>query len=140
MTDRANVRIRSRPALVVGLAVTIALGLASRKFGSSLPTFIADNAGDALWTVAAFFGLAIAFPSWPSLKLGTYALGISFAVELSQLIDAEWLNGLRRNQIARLFLGRGFVWLDFVRYLAGAAVAIAIDRLIRFRRSPSQAT
>lgn len=124
---------RSRPMLIIALALVIGLGLGSRRYGSSLPAFLADNAGDALWTVAAFIGLAILFPGWTSTRLGLAALAASFGVEFSQLIDLDWLNSIRRNRIARLFLGSGFVWLDLVRYFVGSCLVTTIDHMIRIR-------
>lgn len=105
----------------------ICLGLASRKFGYVLPGFLADNAGDALWTVAVFIALAIAFPRWSAVRIGLLAFAISVIVEISQLSDAQILVAIRANRIGRLFLGQGFVWADFLRYFAGAIVATLMD-------------
>ncbi len=136
MPDRAQqTNPRSRVYLTATLAIVIAMGLGSRKYGDSLPGFVADNAGDALWTVAALVALAIVFPGWSSIRLGVVALSISVGVEFSQLIDTPILNSIRANGIGRLFLGRGFVWLDLIRYSVGAIVATAIDRACRPRRS-----
>jgi len=129
---------RSRVSLAAILAVVIAMGLGSRKFGDSLPAFIADNAGDALWTVAAFVALALVFPGWSSVRLGVIAFSISIGVEFSQLIDTPVLNSIRANRIGRLFLGSGFVWLDLIRYTAGAVLAAVVDRACSQTRTPGQ--
>ena len=118
---------RNRLLYVGVLIVVIVVGLGSRKFASSLPPFIADNAGDALWTVAAFVGLALLFPTWSSIRLGIASLLISYVVEFSQLLDVSWLNSIRANRFGRLFLGSGFVWVDLLRYLAGAVGATMLD-------------
>ena len=118
---------RNRLVYLGLLTIVIVLGLGSRKFAASLPPFIAENAGDALWTVAAFVSLAILFPRWSSIQLGSTSLLISFAVEFSQLLDVSWLNAIRNNKIGRLFLGSGFLWADLIRYLFGAASATVLD-------------
>lgn len=110
--------------------VVIALGLGSRKFASLLPHFIADHAGDALWTAAVYLTLAIAFPKWSPCRLGILSFGVSVMVEFSQLIDASWLNAIRATLPGKLLLGAGFLWIDLVRYLVGAVTATTLDWLM----------
>ncbi len=120
-------RPRNRAAVLSLLVVVIGLGLASRTFDQSLPGFVVANAGDALWTIAAYLTLAVLFPTWAPLRLGLAALGISFAVECSQLLDWTFLNAIRKTIPGRLLLGSGFLWADLLRYFAGAAVATTLD-------------
>lgn len=127
--------VRRRVGLFVALLVVILLGLASRKFGADLPVFVADNAGDALWTVAVYLTMAICFPRWRSVTVGCVALAISFGVEFSQLIDVDWLNALRKTLPGRLLLGTGFLWVDLVRYAVGAVVVTMVDMAFRNRRA-----
>ncbi len=128
---------RRRVGLIAALLVVIPLGLASRKWGADLPVFIADNAGDALWTVAVYLTVALCFPRWRSVTVGCVALAISFGVELSQLIDVDWLNALRKTLPGRLLLGAGFLWVDLVRYAVGAIAATIVDLVLRNRREES---
>lgn len=125
---------RRRIVLAAVLGIVIVLGLASRKFGHQLPAFLAAHAGDALWTVAVYLALAIVFPRWQPLRLGLAALAVSFAVETSQLLRVEWLDQLRRTLPGRLLLGSGFLWIDLVRYAAGAAIATAADGIVATTR------
>ena len=121
-------RKRSRTALSIALALVIPLGLASRRFADHIPAFLADHAGDFLWTVMIYLGLAFLAPRWSPLKLFLFAFGISVAVELSQLIDVAWLNKVRQTLPGRLLLGAGFLWIDLVRYFCGAISAFVIDQ------------
>lgn len=127
----------SRKRLKLGalLLLVIILGLGSRRFGNALPEFIASNAGDALWTIAVYLSLAITFPKTTPWKLGLTAYTISIAVEFSQLIDVNWLNDIRKTLPGKLLLGAGFVPVDLLRYLVGAAVAFSVDRLTWWRSS-----
>ena len=102
-----------------------------------LPAFVTAHAGDALWTVAAYLTLALLFPRWPPLWLGLAALATSIAVELSQLIDATWLNSIRSTTPGRWLLGSGFLWIDLLRYLVGAVFAMTIDWCL-MRRKPAK--
>lgn len=121
---------KARNRLVLGalLLVVILLGLGSRTFGQAIPSFLAAHAGDALWTVAVYLTLAIAFPKWPPLKLGLLALAISLGVEMSQLIQAPWLEAIRETLPGRLLLGSGFLWADLLRYAVGTLIAVTLDR------------
>ena len=53
--DQGVTRRRKRNPLlwVVMIALVVALGLGSRRFGRSLPGFVAAYAGDTLWALVA---------------------------------------------------------------------------------------
>jgi len=136
MTNPSTI-VRRRVGLFVALLLVIPLGLATRKWGADLQVFIADNAGDALWTVAVYLTVAFGFPRLRSVTVGCVALAISFGVEFSQLIDVEWLNALRKTLPGRLLLGAGFLWIDLVRYAVGAVVVTMVDMVLRNRRAES---
>ena len=77
---------RSRLAYAGWVAVVIAAGLASRSPRASfLPDFVESFAGDTLWAVMVFLMLGFLFPRARTGVLAVAALGIAFAVELSQL-------------------------------------------------------
>ena len=124
---------RNRVFLGIALAVVIVLGLGSRKFGEFLPTFLAAHSGDVLWTVAVYLSLAMLAPKWSLAKLGLLAFGISVAVELSQLVDLDWLNAIRKTLPGRLLLGSVFLWIDLLRYFTGAVLATVLDWLCTMR-------
>jgi hypothetical protein len=116
------------------VTVTIALGLGSRIWRSSLPSFIGDYAGDVLWTVCLFFCLALILSKAPTWKLFCAALIGSLLVELSQLYHAPWVDELRGYKIIALMIGSTFVWSDLVCYFFGAVVAGAIDIILTWRQ------
>jgi hypothetical protein len=107
---------------------TIILGLASRRFGHSLPHFFAEYAGDTLWAAMVFFGLAFLLPKKSTLTLAVIALVTSFAVEFSQLYRAPWIDAIRSNRVGALVLGQGFLWSDLLCYIAGVVLAALIDQ------------
>lgn len=122
------------------LLVVIALGLASRRFSNVLPGLLAESSGDALWTVALYLALAFIWPTAAPLRLVCLAIGISFAVETSQLISFAWLNRLREIPPVRWLLGTDFVWVDFPRYTVGGLLAVVLDTiLVRLDRTRSRA-
>lgn len=122
-------KIRRRIRLLICLAVTIVLGLASRMEEIGLPQFLTTNAGDALWTMAVYWSLAGIWPRASRWRIAWSAGLISLGVEISQLIDVRWLNEIRQTLPGRLLLGRGFDSADLVRYAIGAVLASWIDGL-----------
>lgn len=115
------------------MLVTIVLGLASRRFGGSLPVFVAQYAGDVLWATMVFWLCTIAFPRAQTWLLAGLALTIAFAVEFSQLYRAPWLDAVRATSAGALALGQGFLVSDLACYTIGVALGVAIDVLLRRR-------
>ena len=111
------------------LAVTIALGLASRRYRDVLPFVITEYAGDTLWATAVFFMLRLVRPAASGLTLAAVTLAIAFSVEFSQLAHPPWLDAFRQQPGVALVLGYDFVPTDLVCYTAGVGLAWAIDAL-----------
>lgn len=110
--------------------LTIALGLASRRFGASLPSFIARYAGDILWATLVFWCLAFLRPRARVRSLALGSLAIAFAVEVSQVYHAPWIDAMRATRGGAVLLGQGFVWSDLACYAIGVAFAWALDRVL----------
>lgn len=119
--------MRTRIRYLIAIVITIVLGLSSRKFSALLPDFIAENAGDMLWAGMVYFGFRFCFLK----KSLSWAVGcsvlFSFAIEFSQLYQAEWIVNLRNTVIGALVLGKGFLTMDLVRYVFGVALAYCLD-------------
>jgi hypothetical protein len=118
------------------LLTTIALGLASRRWASALPGFIATYAGDTLWAMAAFWTISLLAPGMAGWRRALIAVAFAFAVEVSQLFHPPWLDALRSTRLGGWLLGFGFLWSDLACYLAGVALVVAIDRLVVGRDRP----
>ncbi len=107
--------------------VVMALGLASRCYGASLPPVLAEYAGDTLWALLVFLAVSTLRPNaWLPFR-GATPLGLAFLVELSQLYHAPWLDGIRATTIGGLVLGFGFLWTDLVCYAVGVGIGILLD-------------
>lgn len=111
--------------LATGAAVL--LGLGSRHYAARLPDWLADNAGDALWAAMIYFGCRALRPDLRLRFAAIAGLAFCFAVEGSQLAQAEWLNRIRHTTIGGLVLGQGFLAVDLVRYAVGIAAALLAD-------------
>ncbi len=58
------------------------------------------------------------------------ALVLTCLVEFSQLIDARWLNGIRKTWLGASLLGIGFKWSDLPYYAIGAIAGWGLARLL----------
>ena len=118
---------RTRLAYFACALGVVVLGLASRRFGQSLHHFIAAYAGDTLWALLVFLITGFLAPRLRLAQRVYVALGFAWAVELSQLYHAPWIDAVRATRLGALVLGRGFLWSDLVCYAVGVALASAID-------------
>lgn len=100
-----------------------------------LPEFMKMYAGDALWASGLYFLIALFRSAAPPFELLISTVLISFAVEASQLYQADWIVELRHTFPLGYFLGYGFLWSDIVCYSAGALLAYLFDKALRARKS-----
>lgn len=118
-------RERGRYALAVLL--TIAAGLASRRWPWLLPEALGKYPGDALYAVMIYWLVALAHPRGGLVRSGTFALAICFAIECLQLWQPPWLQAIRATTIGHLVLGSHFHAPDLLAYAIGVPAAMAID-------------
>ncbi|MGB0580198.1 MAG: DUF2809 domain-containing protein [Limisphaerales bacterium] len=116
-----------RTSYFVATIVVIPLGLASRKFGDHLPTFIATYAGDTLWALMVFLGISSLKPDAPLKHRAVAALAFAFTIEFFQLCQAPWIETIRDTIFGKLVLGSGFLWSDLLCYSIGIAAGAGAD-------------
>ncbi|WP_259404280.1 DUF2809 domain-containing protein [Hymenobacter sp. HSC-4F20] len=109
--------------------LTVALGLASRRFSLVLPAWVGAYAGDALWALLVFWMLRFWRPLGGSTKTAAVALGFAFLIELSQLYHAPWLDAVRSTTLGSLMLGHGFLWSDLLCYTLGVLAGVGLEQL-----------
>lgn len=127
----AQQRGRSRLWVGVVLALTIALGLLSRRY--PLPGILAEYTGDALYASAAFVGFALLLAGRQTRTLAILAFVSCVLIEFTQLLNWIWIRDLRSTTLGKLLLGSGFKWPDMLAYLIGVIVAATVDRMARRR-------
>lgn len=119
-----------RMLYAIAALLTMGLGLASRRYDYLLPTWLAEQAGDALWAGMIYWGLRLlTMPRRAGIAL-LGALLFSYGIECSQLYQAEWINDIRATTLGALVLGHGFLVADLFRYTAGVLCMYIIDTLI----------
>lgn len=125
---------RNRIIYLLLSILTIAIGLASRKFSTYLPESINLGLGDALWALMIYWIIGGLLPKNSIQKVALISLSICFLVEFSQLYQAGWINAIRANWFGALVLGRGFLWTDFIAYSIGILIGVGIEKLLyRFK-------
>ncbi|MEZ5246967.1 MAG: DUF2809 domain-containing protein [Acidimicrobiales bacterium] len=121
--------IGARGPVLAALGIVVAAGLATRRV-DAMPGLIEDHAGDVLWATAVVLALGVLVPSRRPLESAIGGYAIATAVEASQLWNPAWLDDLRSNDLAALVLGRGFLWVDLLRYAAGCVLGMALLTLV----------
>ena len=101
--------------------VVMLTGLASRRFRQHLPLFIGEYSGDVLWALMLFLAVSFVLADRPLFQRCIISLVLAFAIEVSQLYHAPWIDGIRNTTLGGLILGFGFLWSDLVCYLVGIA-------------------
>ncbi|GGG42792.1 hypothetical protein GCM10011378_18950 [Hymenobacter glacieicola] len=115
--------------------LTIALGVASRRFAPLWPAWVGTYAGDALWALLVFWLVGLGWPRWGSGRVGAVALSFAFGTEFSQLYHAPWLDALRHTWPGSLVLGQGFLWSDLLCYTLGVLAGVGLERVWQGRKS-----
>lgn len=126
MTNR-----RSLALYALLTVITICLGLLSRSHYVSLPDFVSGYAGDSLWALMVFLIICIFARQMNTWSVSLLAILFSFAIELSQLYQAPWLNSIRHTFPFGLILGYGFKPSDLACYTVGVSAGTFIDLLIK---------
>lgn len=122
-------RGKTRTIYFIFVFFTIFLGLASRKYSSLLPSFVAENAGDVLWAMMVYFGFRFILLKNRQFSSIILSFLFSFSIEFSQLYQADWINHIRHTTLGALILGKGFLAVDLIRYVAGILIGAVFDRV-----------
>ena len=116
-----------RSAYLIAALLTIAAGLASRKFPGLLPEVLGKYPGDALYAVLIYWLVALVLNPPGLARMAGFALMFCFGVELLQLWRAPWLVAIRANPFGHLVLGSHFHAGDLLAYAIGVLFALALE-------------
>lgn len=123
---------KSRVLYTLLATVTMLTGLASRRYGTSLPGFVAEYAGDTLWAIMVYFGISAVVPRMSLFGRAAGSLGIAWAIELSQLYHIPWIDAIRGTTPGGLLLGYTFLWTDLACYATGILIGGVIDCVLGY--------
>lgn len=124
--------MRRRAGLLFALLVTVAAGLALRRFGYAvdLPFAVVKYGGSILWGAMVYWLLATIFVTGRPPRIATVALIVAAAVEFSRLWHTPALDAFRLTAAGALLLGRVFSFWNIAAYAVGIATALALDRTL----------
>ncbi|MGM9480055.1 DUF2809 domain-containing protein [Roseateles sp. NT4] len=128
MPAQAQAR-RNRLVYATLVLAVIAAGLASRRYPGLLPAQLGKYPGDALWALMVMLLYGLAWPHASIVRIAMAALATSFAVEFSQLYQADWINAIRHTTLGHLVLGSGFHAMDLLAYSVGVAAGTMAELL-----------
>ena len=95
-------------------------------------SFVRPYLGDALVVILIWCIIRVVIPDrfvWLSGAVFLFAV----IVEVSQIFPLCDVLGIE-NRLIRTLMGTSFAWGDIVAYLAGCAVTLAVDLILRGRR------
>lgn len=124
---------RNRFVYLIFILAVIIMGLSSRHFAAYLPNWLGNYTGDALWALMVFLIIGFCFKTLKTSRVTIYALIFSFAIEISQLYHAPWIDAIRRTIIGGLILGFGFQWSDLWCYTIGIFIGAILEWLYYYR-------
>lgn len=77
-----------------------------------------------------FFIFAFLFPKQAPYKIAIISIGLCFAIEISQLYQADWIKNLRNSTLGKWTLGKGFLWSDLVCYTLGGMFGVLFEKIV----------
>jgi hypothetical protein len=86
---------------------------------------------DGLWALMVFLLVAMIFNHWKTTKVAFAGLAFCYAIEISQLYHAPWIDQIRETTLGGLVLGFGFLWTDIVAYTLGTGFGILVELIIK---------
>lgn len=107
------------------IILTIGLGLFSRT--QFIPEFIYPYLGDMFYCLMFYFIFGFLFPKEISVKVLLYSVLVCYIIELTQLIENDWLDKIRQTTFGKLTLGSGFLWSDLVSYVIGGLLGFGLE-------------
>jgi Protein of unknown function (DUF2809) len=113
---------QSRASYFILIISIINIGIFSRK-ANFIPLFI----GDILWGLMVFFMVRFLFIKRTIKWVSLASLLFCYAIEISQLYQAPWINNIRHTVIGGLVLGLVFSWGDMLCYTVGVGIGILIE-------------
>lgn len=120
---------KKRLIYILAIVLTIAAGLFVRSKKAWFPDMINLYAGDVLYAFMMYYVVCFIFINKNIMFRAITGLLICYAIELSQLYQADWVNAIRQTLPGKLILGSGFLYSDLLAYFIGILAATTVDYL-----------
>lgn len=131
---KAGAGMKRAAIYIAAVFVCILIGLSSR-YTSIYPKILQVHLGDAVWASMIYFGCKLILTNDKKLPAILYPLLFCCFIEFSQTYQANWIVNIRSTLIGGLILGKGFLWIDLVRYTIGIVIAFCADNFLLKRKT-----
>jgi hypothetical protein len=108
------------------IVIFIPLGLLTKGYSGFGDEFVNNYFGGVIYVVFFILLTSFVFPKAPALKILLIVLCITCLLELSQLIQIDFLKNLRKSFLIRSLIGSVFNVFDFIFYLVGGLIGYSI--------------
>ena len=122
--------MKRRVPLCVALLVVTALGLGTSAYEGRERLWVRDHGSGILYVMFWILLVLTLRPDSSPGRVSIAVLVLTCLVEFSQLIDARWLNAIRKTWLGASLLGIGFKWSDLPYYAIGAIAGWGLVRLL----------
>ena len=122
--------MKRRVPLCVALLVVTALGLGTSAYEGPERLWVRDHGSGILYVMFWILLVLTLRPDSSPGRVSIAVLVLTCLVEFSQLIDARWLNAIRKTWLGASLLGIGFKWSDLPYYAIGAIAGWGLVRLL----------
>ena len=122
--------MKRRFPLFVALLIVTALGLGTSCYEGPERLWVRDHGSGILYVMFFVLLVLTVRPDLSPGRVSVVVCVLTCLVEVSQLIDAEWLNDIRRTWLGATLLGVGFKWWDLPHYAIGAIAGWGLARLL----------
>ena len=119
---------------ITAILVCVIIGLSSR-YTSLYPEAFQVHLGDAVWASMIYFGFKLITKKDKILSPIFLSLLFCWFIEFSQIYQGDWLVHIRNTLIGGLILGKGFLWIDLLRYAVGIVLAVTADMLLFHKKA-----
>jgi hypothetical protein len=112
------------------IIILVPLGLFTKHFTGKGNEFISNYLGGLIYVIFFIIFASLIFPKITPLKISLIVLCVTCIFEISQLIQSDFLNNLRKYFIIKTLIGSVFNIFDFIFYITGAFFGFGLLRII----------
>jgi hypothetical protein len=102
--------------------ILIPIGLLTKVNNGFGREFIANYLGGVIYVIFFILLASLVLPKTNAIVVSLIVLCITCLIELSQLIQNDYLNGLRTHFLIRALIGSVYNVFDFLFYFVGAVI------------------
>jgi hypothetical protein len=100
----------------------ILLGLATKFYAGPGSQLVNNHLGGILFVVFFIFLASLVFPKVRPLKISLIVFAVTCLLELTQMIQIDFLNRMREYFVVHALIGSSFNKMDLLYYLIGGGI------------------